>query len=79
MKFKAGKCTKCGQIGEILYTNNPIAIPVCFDCIQKELKYNDKLNILIVVLAFYFSLFPVHFSPLILPFSLGTIQNINQI
>lgn len=24
-----------------MYSNNPIVIPVCFDCIQKELKYNS--------------------------------------
>lgn len=41
MKFKIAKCPRCGEIGELVPSNNPIVQPICFDCIKKILKYND--------------------------------------
>lgn len=38
MVFKFEKCPKCGQVEEMMFSNNPIAGPVCFSCIKKELN-----------------------------------------
>lgn len=42
VKFKIGKCQRCGQIGEFVKSNNPLVDDsICFDCIKKTLHYND--------------------------------------
>lgn len=41
MLFKTDKCPKCGTIKKLMFSNNPISQPVCFDCIKKELNGNN--------------------------------------
>lgn len=41
MEYEIKKCPICGKNAEMPRSNNPIAQPVCFECIKKILKYND--------------------------------------
>lgn len=41
MKFQIEKCPKCGNITELMFSNNPIVRPICFNCIKNELNYNN--------------------------------------
>lgn len=41
MIFPKSKCSRCGQIRELMVSNNPIVAPICFDCIKKELIYDN--------------------------------------
>lgn len=41
MEFSKAKCPKCGRLVEMMYSNNPIGQPVCFDCIKNELNFNN--------------------------------------
>lgn len=40
--FKINICPRCGQRNRIMFNNNPIGgAPICFNCIAKELDYNN--------------------------------------
>ena len=40
--FKKIKCPQCGQIKEVMLSNNPLTgTPICFDCINTHLDYNN--------------------------------------
>lgn len=41
IKFSVGKCPKCGKLGEIIISNNPIVPGVCIYCLNKEIDYTD--------------------------------------
>jgi hypothetical protein len=41
LKFKIAKCPVCGEMGEMVTTNNVLAQPICFRCVQKNLKYDN--------------------------------------
>lgn len=41
MEFSKAKCPKCGRVAEMMYSNNPISQPICFDCIKQELKHDN--------------------------------------
>lgn len=38
MNFKIERCPKCGKTTKIMFSNNPIAQPICFDCIKVQLN-----------------------------------------
>lgn len=38
MVFETKVCPKCGFTKKLMFSNNPIAQPVCFDCIKQELN-----------------------------------------
>ena len=40
--FKKIKCPQCGQLKEVMLSNNPLTgTPICFDCINTHLDYNN--------------------------------------
>lgn len=42
MQFNIGTCPKCGRRTELMLSNNPLAgLPLCFDCIKKQLHYDN--------------------------------------
>lgn len=42
MKFTINTCPKCGCRKELSFSNNPLTgTPICFDCINKQLDYNN--------------------------------------
>lgn len=42
INFKIDICPRCGKRNELMYSNNPLsASSICFDCINKELDYNN--------------------------------------
>lgn len=41
MKFNVNKCPQCGKNHTLMYSNNPIVEPICFDCINAQLDYNN--------------------------------------
>ena len=42
MNFITGKCPKCGRVTKLSFSNNPISgSPICFDCLNQELDYNN--------------------------------------
>lgn len=41
MEFKIGKCSKCGRSSELMFSNNPLVTSVCFNCIKKELNFDN--------------------------------------
>lgn len=42
IKFKVGKCPKCGRTRELMFSNNPLSgETICFDCITQNLKYDN--------------------------------------
>lgn len=41
IEFKTGKCPKCGRLGEIILSNNPVSPGICAECLNRELDYNN--------------------------------------
>lgn len=41
MIYPKGKCPRCGENQELMVSNNPIVQPICFNCINKELNYDN--------------------------------------
>jgi hypothetical protein len=41
MIFPKAKCPRCGQVNEMMISNNPVAQPICFVDIEKELVHDN--------------------------------------
>lgn len=41
MNFTKAKCSCCGKEKELMFSNNPIVSPICFDCINDNLNYEN--------------------------------------
>ena len=40
--FKHAKCPQCGREKDLMLSNNPLSgTPICFDCINTHLDYNN--------------------------------------
>ena len=44
MKFQVGKCPKCGLNNELIISNNPLAPPICFHCVEQVVKNPESIE-----------------------------------
>lgn len=41
MAFKKGKCTRCENYGDLVFSNNPLVPSICIDCVHESIDVNN--------------------------------------
>jgi len=39
--FEKGKCPQCGNYNNLVFSNNPLVSPICFQCVHKQMDFKN--------------------------------------